>query len=1096
MAVLLSIDLSLRAIPLLLAFEPETAVGIAAVVLIVSLAAIFLWTRTLRIRVVQKTEELERKAAEIRGLNEQLRISNEELQTSNEEYESANEELQLLNDDLNERNARLAEATEQMRALKDFNEKVITAVPSVLLVVDRHLKILSANEKYYATFPGILEKAEGAFLPDAFPRPFLYEYDIIRKIEEVAETSAPVRLPEISYINEQRAERFLDVYICPVATANSGEGQACNVLLVIDDVTEMKRLENEIRGRERYFRNVVNNSIVAIMATDSEANVTLFNEGAEKLLGTSSPQMQGTPASKIFLHEQDFREILDRIRSGERVEDSETELVNPAGAGERIQVSFFATSLCDEKDELTGYLMVAIDIRERKRAEQKLRRTNKELSTLYSVGRTLSVSSPIEERLRQAAEQVLTAFACDVCAVAVCSPDDSSVVEKVYSAGAHELPNEETIRKVCEMMTARVLRKQEAVFGVSLAADDELSTMVSDIDIDGAFISVPLPTATGMVGSLTIIKLDQPPFVPEDAELLSSLGERAAMAIEHEKLYAEQEENVSRLRALLKATRVVGSILDADGILEALTAEAMHITPCRCAAVLSYSSDENSLSIVASKSSGKTARLKKGMSFSVKDSAIEEILETLQPSSCSAADEKKCPLKEALVEAGANCGLCLPIAMDGSVEFLTLGHDGPRALSDAAIDILSELLAHASLSIKNARLYTALQTAYGDLKKAQDAMVKAEKYRAIGELSAGVAHDFNNALSIILGRAQFLMSSIEDKKVLNGLKSIESASRDAANIVRRMQEFSRAVTQKPYSRVDISKLVHEVLDIVEPRWRKLAEVEGVQLKVVHKLEKVRPISGDASELREALTNILFNAIDAMPDGGKLSLRTGVRGQSVFIEVKDTGIGMPPEVQEKVFQPFFSTKAEGMGLGLSLVYGTIKRHDGQIKIKSRPKKGTAVTLLFPIDLSASEAREPAQPYLTRKAIILIVEDNPEVTRTLRQMLEGASHKVTAVTDGQEGIGKYQESKFDIVITDIGMPGLSGWEVSKAIKSYDPDARIIFITAWGTQLDPERIKESGASLVIQKPFEKSRILSAIENLLGSAPPGARHTPQESQ
>jgi CheY-like chemotaxis protein len=206
--------------------------------------------------------------------------------------------------------------------------------------------------------------------------------------------------------------------------------------------------------------------------------------------------------------------------------------------------------------------------------------------------------------------------------------------------------------------------------------------------------------------------------------------------------------------------------------------------------------------------------------------------------------------------------------------------------------------------------------------------------------------------------------------------------------------------------------------------------------------------------------------------------------------------MPPDVQEKVFQPFFSTKADGMGLGLSLVYGTIKRHSGQIKIKSRPKKGTAVTLLFPIDLSAGEVREPAQPYVTRKATVLIVEDNPEVTGTLCQMLEGASHKVTAVTDGEEGIEKYRESKFDIVITDIGMPGLSGWEVSKAIKAHDPDARIIFITAWGVQLEPERIKESGASLVIQKPFEKSKILSAIENLLGGARPAARHTPQERQ
>jgi len=371
-------------------------------------------------------------------------------------------------------------------------------------------------------------------------------------------------------------------------------------------------------------------------------------------------------------------------------------------------------------------------------------------------------------------------------------------------------------------------------------------------------------------------------------------------------------------------------------------------------------------------------------------------------------------------------------------------------------------------------------------------MVKAEKYRAIGELSAGVAHDFNNALSIILGRAQFLMSLTSDKHIVKGLKSIENASRDAASTVRRMQEFSKAVSQKPRSRIDVNQMVRQVLDIVEPRWKELAEVQGVEVKVAHKLQKVEPISGDLAELREALTNILFNAIEAMPRGGMLAIRTGVRGQEVFIEVEDTGVGMTPEVQKKVFQPFFTTKPDGMGLGLSLVYGTVKRHNGQIEIRSRPNQGTTVTLLFPIDLTASEVREAAEPAFIRKASVLVVDDNLEVTQTLREMLESVSHEVTAVTDGEEGIRRYRRSRFDVVLADIGMPGLSGWEVSKAIRASDPEARIILITAWGVQLDQERVRESGASLVVQKPFEKATILSAIESLLCGAPPGASAVP----
>jgi PAS domain S-box-containing protein len=1090
MAILLSIDILRGSAPSRFAFASETVVLVvlAGTIFIALLIAIFLWSRTLKVRVEQKTAELERRTVEVKELNEQLRISNEELQTSNEEYESANEELQLLNDDLNQRNARLAEATEEMRALKDFNEKVIAAVPSVLLVVDRHLKIVSANDKYYATFPGVLEKAEGAFLADALPHALLYEEDMIRKIQDVAQSSTSIRLPEVFYTDEHGVRRFVAVYICAVAGLQSADQPARNVLLVINDITEIKRLENELRSRERYFRNLVHNSIVAIVATDSEANLTLFNEGAERLMGLSSAEIRGTPASGIFFGDTEFDRILDGLRSGGKVEDYETEFIGRNR--ERIQVSLFATSLREEEGELAGYLIVGIDIRKRKEAERNLLRRNKELSTLYSVGRTLGSSSPAEQRLREAAEQVAAAFASPVCAVAVCSPHDNSCVEKVYAVGAQHLSSKESLDRLVETMTRRVQRQKRAVFGPGLLDDAELCKAVTEPQINGPFISVPLSAGPEVTGSLTIVRLDQPPFESEDIELLSSLGERIAVAIENEKLYATQKENVSQLRALSNATKVIGSILDPDGVLEALTAQAMQISPCRHVAVLLYSPQGDSLSLVASKSAGRTRRWKSGMSFPASGSGLKRLLETPQPSSCSDAEQEKCPLKQALVDAGVTSCLCLPMVFDGSRGVLVLGQDDGRGLSDTAVHILRDLLAHASLSIRNARLYTALQTAYADLKKAQDAMVKAEKYRAIGELSAGVAHDFNNALSIILGRAQHLLSLTQDKAVAEGLKSIENASKDAAGIVRRMQEFSKAVAQKPYSRVDVNDMVRQVLDIIEPRWRELAEVEGVELKVSHKLQKVAPISGDVGELREALTNILFNSIEAMPRGGKLSVRTGVRGDRVFIEIKDTGSGMSPEIQKKIFRPFFTTKADGMGLGLSLVYGTVNRHNGELQIESQPNKGTEVTLSFPIDASAREVRETVAPYPLRKATVLIVDDNREVTQTLRQMLESASHEVTAVTNGEEGIKKYRESKFDVVLTDIGMPGLSGWEVSRAIKAHDHDAKIILITAWGVQLDPERLKESGASLVIQKPFEKGKILSAIEDVL----PACQSTPRD--
>ena len=1066
-------------------FGLETAVLMALAVVISAgvVAFVFLWSRTLRIRVEEKTAELERKASEIRELNAQLRITNEELQTSNEEYESANEELQLLNDDLNERNARLAEVTEQTRALKDFNEKVIAAVPSVLLVADRHLKVLCANDKYYSTFPNLLEKAEGAFLPDALPHSLLYGHDILHRVQDVVQTSSFCHLPSASYLDQNQSERFCDIHICPVSAEASGQERPCNVLLVIDDVTEIKRLESEITARERYLRNLVNNSIVAIMATDSDGNFMLFNEGAERLLGISAEEACGTPACQVFLSEADLHQIIERLAAEAKLENYETDFV--CGTDEKIEVSLFATSLRNEKGELIGHLIIAIDIRERKRAENDLIRKNRELSTLHGVGHTLSSSDPIDERLRRVAAQTAAAFGCQVFALAVCKPEDISRVEKVYAEGANHFPSEDVLYRTCEIMTRRVHAQKMPILGASLPGDGDLSGAMMSVEDDGSFISVSFQAGNKVAGSLTIIRLGGAAFQAGDENLLSSIGQRVAMAIENERLYAGEKQNVSRLRALVEATRVIGSVLDPESVLEALITKVLEIIPSQHAAALTCGSEAQSLSVVASKSTGEGNALKKGTAFPARGNNVEEAIRTSRRCACSIGGQRDCPIKAELAGAGARSCVCVPIALDGSFVLLVIGQDEDRPITDAEMHIVSDLLAYSGLAIKNARLYTALQTAYADLKKAQDAMVKAERYRAIGELSAGVAHDFNNALSIILGRAQFLMTMTKNQQILKGLKSIENASRDAASTVRRMQQFSKTVSRKPYCRVEINDVVRQVLETIEPRVRELAEVGGVRIHVANKAQKVEAVSGDAGELRDALTNILFNAMEAMPRGGNLTVSTGLSGESVFVEVQDTGVGMAPEVQKKDFQPFFTTKPNGMGLGLSLVYGIVKRHGGQIQIASQPNEGTTVTLLFPVDLSASEVREDAEPAVTTRARILIVDDNVEVTQTLRQMLENASHQVTTATDGEEGLRKCRESRFDIVITDIGMPGLSGWDVSKAIKAHDPEAKIILITAWGVQLDHKKVKESGASIVIQKPFDKSRILSAIEQVLTERP-----------
>jgi PAS domain S-box-containing protein len=1051
----------------------------AAMILVVFFTILFLWNRTLRIRVQQRTSELEKKTAEIRQLNEQLRISNEELQTSNEEYESANEELQLLNEDLNKRNVRLAEAMEETRALKDFNEKVVAAVPSVLLVVDQHLRVLTANESYYASFPGLLAKPEGAPLTEALPLSFLRETDLIRKAESVARGQSSLRLPDVCWVDDQGNERFFNVTLSPVAAATAGEKQTNNVLLLMDDVTDRKRLEQEIEARERYLRKLVDNPLVIVLTTDESGAITFFNRGAERLLGHSAEEMRGTPAAGIFSDEADFRVIREHLESQETVENYESVL--SAQDEERVEVTVFATTLHDEQERGIGYLFIATDIREKKRAEQNLLLTNRELMTLYSISQTVTSSAPLEERLQAVVEKVRGAFECRVSALALCDAEDARRVEKVYVAGDEPLPEEAALSNALEAVMQRLVSQKSSFLSSRLSEDADVAAAFDELREGESFVSVPLSVGAETVGCLMIVKVLPPAVGDRDVDLLSSIGQRIALAVENDRLYGREKENVSRLRAVVNATRVIGSILSSEELLEAITAEVGNVVSCTYAAILSYSAEERRLSVVSCSGKEKSLAPTTGMSFPPEGNYLQDVLKSSQVCRCSKSEKTTCPLRQALRDSGVSSCLCAPLHFDDSVGVLSLGQSNGRRITDIELQILFDFVAHASLSIKNAHLYTKLQEAYANLQRAQDSMVKAEKYRAIGELSAGVAHDFNNALSIILGRAQHLITVTKNQLLLKGLKSIENASRDAAGIVQRMQQFSKSVPRKPFSRIALNDIARQVLETIEPRRKELAELRGVRIDVVSKLPKVKPISGDAGDLREALTNVVFNAMEAMPRGGRLTVTTGVRGDSVFIEVEDTGVGMSPEVREKALQPFFTTKPEGTGLGLSLVHGAVKRHNGHIEIRSEPGEGTTVTLSFPIDFSTGEVRELVEPYLTRKGKILIVDDNPEVTRALRETLEEASHEVIAVTTGEEGIRMCRETSFDIVITDVGMPGISGLEASRAIRALRPTTRTILMTAWDVRLSPQQMEESAASLAIQKPFEKGRLLSAIEELL---------------
>jgi len=367
----------------------------------------------------------------------------------------------------------------------------------------------------------------------------------------------------------------------------------------------------------------------------------------------------------------------------------------------------------------------------------------------------------------------------------------------------------------------------------------------------------------------------------------------------------------------------------------------------------------------------------------------------------------------------------------------------------------------------------------------EEQLLQAEKLRALAEMASGVAHDFNNALAAILGNTQILLHMINDEELRETLKTIEKVAKDSAHTVRRLQEFTKKKLHQELFEIEVNAIVKDAIEMTKPKWRDEAQSRGVLIEVECHLEDVPPVSATSSELREVIVNMMFNAIEALPHGGKIRIRTFKRGDRVGIEISDTGIGMTEEVKKKIFEPFFTTKPfTNTGLGLSMSYGIIKRFGGEIEVESKVGEGTTFTIILPV---GKGMKEEAPSYPTsierRKARILVIEDEETVRDVLLRTLAQVPHEVTTAENGEKGIQLFQKERFDMVLTDLGMPGLSGWEVCKRIKEMSPGTPVGMITGWGAEVDQEKVKETGLDFLISKPFDFHQLLKAVNEAIHS-------------
>jgi len=445
--------------------------------------------------------------------------------------------------------------------------------------------------------------------------------------------------------------------------------------------------------------------------------------------------------------------------------------------------------------------------------------------------------------------------------------------------------------------------------------------------------------------------------------------------------------------------------------------------------------------------------------------------------------------------------ICMPIRVgDRVIGVINMAKKREPTLTEAArqpfsstdLQFLNALMTYIGYAVDNSRLLeeaqlsaSTLQGVVDDLKSTQAQLVRGETLRAMGQLSSGMAHHLNNLFAVILGRVELLMGKVQETGVRRSLEIIQRTAQDGAEVVRRVQRFSRVQPVSDAVAVDLNQLVHEVVELTRPRWQDEAQLRGSRVEVAVETGTIGPAAGEPAPLREVLMNLLLNAADSISQAGKITLKTWSRDDRVYCSVSDSGGGMPEEVRRRALEPFFTTKGpKATGLGLSVAYGTVQRYGGTLTIESAEGQGTTVEISLPLASASAVAKKPSAGARHEPAMplrILVIDDELQVRATLAEMLEEQGHSVTQAPGGREGLSYLSANRelVDVVVSDLGMPDMTGWDVARAIQERWPKLPVGLITGWGeTEITSE--ERGRVNFVITKPFDKAVLRATMADI----------------
>nr|WP_218106386.1 ATP-binding protein [Duganella sp. SG902] len=646
-----------------------------------------------------------------------------------------------------------------------------------------------------------------------------------------------------------------------------------------------------------------------------------------------------------------------------------------------------------------------------------------------------------------------------------------------------------TIRSVTTPL-ARLHRATEVVggggldFSLDLRADDEIGSLARAFNL--------------MVERLRQTTVSRNELLQANQALQTEVAERQAA---ERKVLAQ----LARMSLLHQITRSIGERQDLPSIFQVVVRSLEDQLPVDFSAICRYTDGKLEVSGVGVRS------YELSMSLAMGEAAHIPIDQN-GLSRCVAGElvyepdlaEVDFPFPQRLAKGGLASMVLAPLLVESTVfGVLIVARRQPHSFSSSDCEFLRQLSEHVALAANQARLYASLQQAYDDLHQSQAQVTRQERLRALGQMASGIAHDINNAIAPIGLYAESLLETEPDlsERGRASLQVMERAIDDVAATVARMREFYRQrEPQITLSTVNVNLMMQHVVDLTRARWSDMPQQRGIVIAMRQELAPDLPmILGVEGEIREALTNLVFNAVDAMPDGGAVTLRTRYlaqlddgAGPHVLVEVADNGCGMDEATQRRCLEPFFTTKGErGTGLGLATVYGMTERHGGRIAIESAPGQGTTVKMYFPVAAQAADDQAGKVALTPPSGMrILIVDDDPTLLASLGNILGFDGHDVTQADGGQAGIDRFREAVaagqgYDVVITDLGMPYVDGRQVAETVKRVAPEVPVILLTGWGQRLIPDTDEGPvNVDQVLSKPPKIRELRAALAKCMAMA------------